>query len=119
MSQLVKKVSKADIRSGVGEIMKAALVHDGRLFTAMQVLVEVYCGTRRPHSSLLPPSPPLPRHSRLLLLLVCVCVFVCHQQYGKELIESNFAPSVESETVIKFSVDTMLEVSPLFSPFSK
>ena len=29
-------VSKADIRSGVGEIMKAALVHDKRLFDLMQ-----------------------------------------------------------------------------------
>jgi len=29
-------VSKPDIRSGVGEIMKAALVHDGRLFDLME-----------------------------------------------------------------------------------
>ena len=29
-------VSKADIRSGVGEIMKAALVHDRRLFDLME-----------------------------------------------------------------------------------
>ena len=31
------QVSKEDIRSGVGEIMKAALVHDKRLFKLMQV----------------------------------------------------------------------------------
>jgi 3-dehydroquinate synthetase len=29
-------VSEADIRSGVGEVMKAALVHDRRLFRLMQ-----------------------------------------------------------------------------------
>lgn len=42
-------VSKADIRSGVGEIMKAALVHDHRLFDLMEA--------RRP-----PAPPALSRH---------------------------------------------------------
>jgi 3-dehydroquinate synthase len=59
-------ISQAEIRSGVGEIMKAALIHDKRLFELMR-------------------------------------------DHGARLIADRFQKGPEAATVIKYSIDAMLE----------
>ncbi len=85
-------VSKADIRSGVGEIMKAALVHDRRLFDLMEQhgekLIDAnFCGKASEEEGEGAEQEP---------------------QDDDDDSSSNSVAAV-ADTVIKFSVDTMLQ----------
>ena len=88
-TSFLSTVPLPDIRSGVGEIMKAALIYDRR--------------ARRDLAAAIQPSPPNPSTApgrRIWELL---------RQNGEQMIAQRFQNSESAAEVIKLSVDAMLE----------